>query len=146
VGFVAGRSALFPAVFGEAGNALTVPFRNARGDSDEVGVCCGADVAIADDVRGRVDSTTLGVDLRGAWGSYGRVDEALRFGLASFGRGDFGLASVEFVTDGSIVEFSGIGGRDAEVSVELSAVANSVPAPVWELPDAVGAAVGSRTA
>ena len=104
---------------------MTLPFRNALGDSDEVGVCCGADVVIAGDVRGGVDSTTMGVDLRGAWGSYGRVDEALRFGLASFGRGDFGLASGEFVTDGSIVEFSGIGGRDAEVSVELSVVANS---------------------
>ena len=50
-----------------------------------------------------MDSTTLGLDVSGAWGSNGRVDEALKFGLASFERGNFGLVNRDFVEGGSIV-------------------------------------------
>ena len=43
-----------------------------------------------------MDSATLGLDVSGAWGSDGRVDEALKFGLESFERGNFGSASGDF--------------------------------------------------
>lgn len=107
-----------------------------------------------------MDSTTLGLDESGAWGSDGRVDEALKFGVTSFERGNFRLA-YGFVAGASIVEFSRIGGRESEASAELSAVADSAAScccstsccatsccltPASELADAGGAAVKSTAA
>jgi len=175
-GLVAGLSALLspllPAVFGEAGDALTFPFRKVPGDCDkaddggvaavcDVALCGGVDVWIAGGIRDEVDSATLGVDVSCGWGSDRRADEALKFGLASFERGDFGLANGDFLARGSIVDFSRIGGREPEASAELSTVADSAAScccatSFWatsscaksasELVDAGGAAVESRTA
>ena len=149
----------------ETGAALEISFCIGRGDFDEaedcdaagvcggVAICGGAGVWVVGGVRDAVDLAMICVGVTGGLVSSGRLDEALKFGLADFGFSDCGLAMCDFVerelcgeTKPPWVELSPLADSAASSCCSATCSCATASCTTWgsELADAGGAAVESN--